>query len=217
MKSFLKKEWAKMSEMSAAEKRWYLWEYYKLHFFAFFSIVFFIGYIINIRFINPPMRDYMYIAWVGEALPHFQLLEIGEQLSVIVEDPERQIVSVTDYSFTDNPQVNMALQTRFMGLLQMGALDVFITTREGVYGFIEEGFIRTVYDVTGFLAENNPQVYNELELFVVEPYAAAVSLENSPFMQRLGIDTSDLYLCVVVNTERFYEISKALEVLFYGA
>jgi len=216
MKNFIKTEWAKLREMNFAEKRWYVWEYYKFQIFGFFVIVFIIGSIINSR-LNPRPDEYLYIGWIGISAAPFQLSDLAGELSVIVEDTERQIVVITDYSMTENNQVNRALQTRFMALIQIGAMDAFITTREGFEGLYEEGFIRHVDEVINYsevVLEERLLAINDEE---APPQFYAISIEGSPLLEQLGIESSDAYLCVILNTQRFCAIAKALEVLIYGA
>jgi hypothetical protein len=127
------------------------------------------------------------------------------------------------------------MQTRFSAMLQMGVLDMMITTREGVYASARTGLLRPVDEVKNYFFENNPQKSASLEdriIFIYSDdmfedgveapmentvFAMAISLHDSPFLQDFGIETEDAYLCVIVNSGRFYAISKALEVLLYGA
>ncbi|MCL2198697.1 MAG: hypothetical protein FWB80_07225 [Defluviitaleaceae bacterium] len=218
----MKKEWQKLSEMTFEEKRWYIWEYYKLHIGLFILVVFFVGSFINNRFINPRPNEYVYIAWVGiTATPH-QLDAASEELSKIVYNPYREIAVITDYSTTGNPEMDMALQTRFMALLQMGNIDVFIAPREGIDAFAEQGFIRPLGDILDYV-EDRRVLYaiHDRVILMEDMYAnthfLAVSLQGSPFLERYGLDADDIYFSFVVTSQRFYAVAKALEVILYGA
>lgn len=231
MKAFFKREWAKLRKMSFAEKRWYLWEYYKLHFAGIILVIFLLGYLVNWR-LNPPPDEYVYIAWLGVAATTTQLENLAAELSVIVEDPERQIIQITDYSLSPNPQMNDALQARFVAFLHLGALDVFISTREAANEMAHFGYIRTIDEVMDYLAQINPRLdledrlllltfdheYTENEFFDPDAeYFIGISLAGSPVLEEFGIDSSIAYLCVIINTRRLYEIAELLEVLLYGA
>jgi len=239
VRNFFKTEWAKLRVMTFAEKRWYIWEYYKFHIFMIIVGAFFLGTLINSR-LNPRPNDYLYIAWLGIPARHAQLTGFVDELTEkIAEDPERQVVVFTDYTFSDNFQVNQALQTRFMAMLQMGQLDMFISTREGIEGMIDVGtedfsYIRTVDEIMEYLEEINPQMHAALiesdriipltfptedggrELSEIE-YLVAISLYGSEFLAQHGFDYRDAYLSVVNSSRRFFAIAQALEVLLDGA
>ena len=227
MKEFFKVEWGKLREMSFKDKRQYIWEYYKLHLLGFAVAAFVLGSIINNVFINPPKYEYLYIAWAGIPAMPWILDELSQGLTVIVEDPERQTVFISDYSETGNPQMDMAVMTRFMALLQTASIDAFITTGGGIEELAEEGFIRPVHDILDAFAAINPtmeigdrflSIYHH-PWYSEEPVSdvLGISLAGSPFIEYFGISTDDMYLAVIGNATRFENIAKALEVFLYGA
>ncbi|MCL1863186.1 MAG: hypothetical protein FWF78_06450 [Defluviitaleaceae bacterium] len=221
IKNYIKKEREKLREMTFAEKRWYIWEYYKLHIGGFILVAFLLGSFVYNR-LNPSPDEYIYIAWVGiEAFAH-SLESASDELSIIVYNPERERAFITDYSSTSNSEMDMALQTRFMALLQMGNIDAFIAPREGIDAFAEQGFVRPLSDVLPYV-ENRQVLYaiHDRIILIEDMYAnthfLAVSLQGSPFFARHGIGADDIYLGVVANSQRFYAIAKALEVILYDA
>ena len=205
---FCSTEWAKLKQMNFAEKRWYIWQYYKLH---FFGLIFF-GYIafslIGVWMSNE--QEYLYIAWVGNPVDTHQLYELGNALQVIA--PNDEIIVINNYSATEDPTENMAIQTRFMGLMLLNAIDLFLMPREAVYESAYEGLIIPITSVMYQLKQTNPQLH--LNLLEINGENKALSLENSGLLNRLEIDCSNLYLAVIVGTDKDYEIAKALEVLF---
>jgi hypothetical protein len=207
----LKVEWAKLRKMSFAEKRWYLWEYYKIHFFAFVIAVFLAGSFINSRFINPRPKTYLYIACIGIDTNYLQIREMEKAFAVIVEEPERYEVYVTDYTLTGERQYDNALQTRFVSMIQLGEIDAIITSRHELEALISaETLIIRKID-SGIFARYQDR-FTESDGSVW-----AISLEGSSFFENLGIRTDDVYLCIVVNTKRLHGTVNALEVLVYGA
>ncbi|MCL2387276.1 MAG: hypothetical protein FWC89_06960, partial [Defluviitaleaceae bacterium] len=154
----------------------------------------------------------------------------------MVEDLDRERVEITNFTAVENARTNHAIQTRFISFLTIGALDAFVTTREGVEDVTAAGFTRPLTEVKQYLAEINPQLYATIEerLFVIEMESEvaseiesnddseyvqfiAVSLAGSPKLSLVGIDCENVYLCMIVNSERFYNIARALEVLLDGA
>jgi len=224
LKNFIKSERAKIREMSFVEKRWYIWEYYKLQIAAIVFVIILIVTFINHLFINPPKRDYLYIAWVGHQVYQGSLNEIGEHLGVIVSDPYRERVLVTSYAFTDNPQMDSALQQRFFAMIQTGSIDLFLTPQLGVQELAEGELSRPMHEVMTYVADISSTLYQQVSsqlltvTFEIEGYTytdvMGVSLTNTPFFEYLGLGSNDLYLMVVVNTQNFDRIAKALEAIF---
>ena len=224
IKHFFRTERAKFREMTFTEKRQYIWEYYKLQIFAAALLIFLIGYLINHIFINPPKTDYLYIAWVGEQTAPSILTDIGESLSIIVNNPYRESVSVHSYAFTDNPQIDSMTQQRFFAMLQVGSIDLFLTPHQGVIELAESELSRPMNEVMQYVATINPELYRQVTeqlaiiTFELDGYtyteAMAVSLANTPFFEYLNINANDIYLAVVINTQNFDRIAKALEAIF---
>ena len=215
MKEFFKTEWAKFREMTFAEKRWYIWEYYKLHIIGFAIAAFLLGSIINNTFINPPPNTFLYIGWLGNPVPFTTLSEMGNRLSIIVENPAREIVLFSNYNVTEDPQLNSAMQTRFFALMQTGAIDVFISSREGVQGWAEMGILQNVngikHDAISDRLITVSYVVDGTDELITD--VMAVSLHGSPFMEYFGIPTDDMYMVLVGNAFRFDRVLAGLEVL----
>ena len=224
--NMLKTEWAKMQQMNFTEKRQYIWDYYKMHIIAFFIISFMTGSLLNTLVFNPPRQEYVYFVWVGHPIASFVLDEFAEELNVVVENPDRYVVRATNYSLDGlDPQMIMGLQTRFIAQLQMSALDIFMLTREELYSFSSNGFILPITLFMEELKEMSPAVHGILEERLVEitfyadyygievtDYMAA-SLSGVPFFDKFYILTDDLYLAVVINSERFERTARVLEVM----
>jgi len=228
MKHFFSTEWAKLREMSFREKRQYIWEYYKLH-FLFIGIF---GYVfwglLNVWVINPNPQNYFYIAWLGPPIQMEYLENLSHSLEEIVENPNRQIVQVTSYSASPLPEENMAIQVRFIAMLQLQELDMFLTQRGGVSEIAAEGFIRPIHGFMDYLADAGSPLYETLSERLLDVTFShwdddnlsditdtmAFSLAESPLLASVGIDTSDLYASIVVNSERYREMAQALEVFF---
>ena len=224
--NMLKTEWAKLKEMNFTDKRQYIWEYYKLHIFGFLALSFFIGSLLNTMIFNPPRQDYLYFAWLGQHVTSITLEEFTESLDIIVENPDRYVVRATNYNTEGlDPQMVMGLQTRFVAQLQLGILDLFMISREELYGFSSSGLVLPIKSLLSELEDINSTVrdiMNErlVELtFYLEDYELitdymAVSMYDVPFFDKFGIPTDDLYLAVVINSERLGRVIRALEVIF---
>ena len=221
MKNFFKTEWSKLRQMTFGEKRQYIWEYYKLQIFIFIFVAFVVGNLINVIFISPRKFEYLYIAWLGIPADEAALEGISQELGVIVENPARQVVAITDYTETGNFSVDRHLRTRFRAMLQTGALDLFFTTDVGITELAEEGFIQSTERLMQNIYTHNPELYTLLSerlLYVqfergdeLRSNYMAISLHG--FWPEFGT----IYAAVVGNTTRFNEIRRALEVIIDGS
>jgi len=214
IKNFFRTEWAKLREMTFREKRQYIWEYYKLHMFGFAFVAFIVGSLLNVWVFNPPRQDFLYIAWIGELIPTDRLQNLSEALEIIVENPDRQTVTVFSYSETGNFQMDQGLRTRFSAFLHQGAIDVFMLPRHEVEGGIWQEYLQPFTSVMEELLLLNPSLYARLNLSLSCENEIALSLYGAPLLEYIGIDTSDLYLAMLINAHRFYEVARALEVMF---
>ncbi|MCL2203925.1 MAG: hypothetical protein FWB88_08300 [Defluviitaleaceae bacterium] len=203
----LREERDKLRQMNFREKREHIWAYYKLPIFFTLILIFVGGSIIN-ALVNPPKEDYLYIAWLAPGVHPAFLLELGERLHPIVYDPERQRVSVSSYTVTEDPQMNAALQARFAAMVRMASIDVILTNREGIEELTEMGWIRPVCDV---LRVYPAPLYDRLVPYPTGAYYIAISLSGSALLEEVGISTADLYLSIMANAERIEPIAQALE------
>jgi len=231
MRNFFRTEWAKLKPMNFTDKRQYIWEYYKLQIIAIAFGIIAIVYLINTMIINPPPRDYLYLAWQGNIIHTDPLEELGERLTVITENPDRYNVAVRSYLLTGEPQMDQAIITRFFAIMHVGDLHGILTTGANLVGLAEEGIINPVHDLLTYVEEINPELHDYLALraplitFVpdiadhdgtVVTDNMGISLHGSPLLYELGIPTGDLYLTITSVSDRYYELAKALVVMFEG-
>jgi len=225
LKHFFTVERAKLKEMTFAEKRDYIWTYYKIQIMATLFLVFMFGSLINTWFINPPKQEYLYIAWLGEFAMPATLDNLAERLSVIVTDPDRETVAVTAYAETGDPQMDMALSARFFGRMQTQALDLVLLDYYELNGLASMGAFRPVRDIAQ-AGLDNPALYQKItERMVAITYICnvsdaeitdmlAISLAGVPLLEEVGLSTDNLFLTMIFNSENTYKAAKAMEVIF---
>jgi len=227
MRKWFRTEMDKLKQMNFTDKRQYIWEYYKLHLFFIGLILFFIGYLINVWFINPPKRDYVYIAWQAQAVHPEHLNTLEDRLSIILEVPERYRISVNSYVLVGEPQMDQALVTRFFAMLHVGDIHAIMASRNEMIGSAYGGIIRPIYPVLDALEELNPDLHDyiakRVAVFTYSPEedpaaavtsAMGISLNDAPLLRELGFFTEDLYLCLIINSSHYYELAKVLVELF---
>ena len=225
IRQFFSREWAKLKEMTFEEKRWYIWEYYKLHIFILVLVLFIAGSIIN-NIINPPRQDYLYVAWQADLVTTDMLENLSERLSVIVDDPDNYAVSVRMYTLTDDPQMNMALITRFHAMLSLGEVHVLFTTGYDVYDFAEAGITAPLDEVLAIIRDTNPALYGAVyERLITITFTPewedealteimGIHMGGSPLLAELGFISDDLYFGIVGNAHRPESTAELLRVFF---
>lgn len=218
LKDYLATEKGKMRGMTFGEKLGYFWEYYKFH-LLFTAIV----VTLVVMLLIPSEREYLYIAWLVPYTQHTVLEETSEKLHPIVENPNREVVAITNYSRSEVFGPNQAMQQRFTAMMRIGAIDLFATPRHGVLELAGQGLLMPMHRVMGELYHLNPEVYRQATAYLLtisytfegenettDIYAIRVSL--TPFFRAL--DQQDLYLAVPFNASKFYEAARALEAIF---
>jgi len=227
IRRFFSAEMKKLKAMNFAEKRQYIWEYYKLHIFFIGFGAFIVGSFINIWFINPPKQDYLYIAWQAGFVHTQPLEELSEKLSVIVHDPERYRVSVRAYVLGEDLQLNQALATRFHALLTTGGVHAIITTSEGIQESAEFGLLKSPEVVLAIIREYDRTLYDKLtERLLTITFEIreedtpgitdimAINISGTPMLMDVDLGMDNLYLGVVSNSQQFDGIARALAAMF---
>ena len=226
IRQFFSREKAKLKEMTFAEKRWYIWEYYKLHIILGAAGIAIVSSMIYTTFINPPKNDYLYIAWQAGLAPTEMLDNLGERLSVIVEDPERYQVSVRSYTLGDDPQMNHALITRFHAMLSIGEIHAVLTTEEEAEQFAEFGIIASLDEVLTIVRESKPDLYDAMaERLIAMTFIPdgeeetvtdimSIHMGGLPIFTELGLISDDIFFGVVINARQPYSIVELLGVFF---
>ena len=227
IRKFFAEEAAKLREMNFTDKRQYIWEYYKLHMFFAALILFIGGSLINVWFINPPKRDYFYIAWQGGHIDARVLENLEDRLNIIVDEEiqGRYRATVRSYVLSGEPTFDQALVTRFHALISVGAIHTTITSYAGVEEAAVHGLLLPVDYVMAEIAALDPVMYrvisdNVLHMtFTMEDgtevtAAIAINLRYAPLLTELGFNTDDLYIGVITTSTNHYQTAKGLLVMF---
>ncbi|MCL2571734.1 MAG: hypothetical protein FWE11_04965 [Defluviitaleaceae bacterium] len=226
IRNFFRTEGAKLKKMNFTEKRQYIWEYYKLHIFVAIIIIFIAGSLINTWFINPPKQEYLYIAWQAPATS-IQLNALSEALDPIIGDPDRYRVSISSYMFTGDPQMDQAIVTRFFAMVHVGDLHGVVATKEDMIANVGGDLIKPIHGLLAEIETFDINLFNHVSNHLLHvPITledgttvydvVGIDLSSSPMIASVGVFVDDLYLGVISNSYHYYEIAKALEILFFG-
>jgi len=208
-KEAVREEIEKLKKMTFHEKRQHIWEYYKIHMLLVVTVIFFIFGMTQVA-LNPPKREFVYIAWLGPTIETSTLNALGESLSPLLENPQRQRISVTSYTETSDETVNQAMRQRFVMLLHTASMDLIITTRIGMEELHEMEWLRPLEGVFARM----PCGGENLTKVEFDGRPKGISLAQSNMFNELGFETDNLYIMAVMNTNKLAQIALVLEEIF---
>ena len=222
IRNFLTEETAKLREMNFTDKRQYIWEYYKLQLLGLVIVLALLGSFIHTRF-NPPKGEYLYIAWMSHFVTYQHLSDLSTSLNTIIDEEKHYEVLVRSYVFTGDPQMDHAIQMRFFSLLSIGSVDAVIQSKEDLEANAIFGIVQPVHGLVSAIEALDPEMHsiisdrlltitfddidNEGETITD---TMAICIQGSPLLTALGFPTDDLYIGIVINSEKYYELAKAI-------
>ena len=222
IRNFITEETAKLREMNFTDKRQYIWEYYKLQIFGLAIILILLGSAIHTR-LNPPKGEYLYIAWMSHFVLDQSLEDLATSLNGIIDEEKHYEVHVRSYVLTEDPMMDQAIFTRFFSLLSIGGIDAVVQTKEEVIASASFGITEPVHEVVSVIAALDPELYSNLSdrLVTITFYdidnegevitdTMAISLQDAPLLTELGFLTDDVYISLTINSDRYYELAKAI-------
>ncbi|MCT4687801.1 hypothetical protein [Vallitalea sp.] len=129
---------AKFKELTRKEKVEYIWEYYKIHIFASILVMIIVGSFLNIWVFNPPPKSAVSVNFVGSSIVSDNTESLEKELNPIIVTEEMGNKKVFFNTFVygiENPQIQMATQTKFVANISARELDVLILDKEQ-YNFL---------------------------------------------------------------------------------
>jgi hypothetical protein len=222
-----KNEMAKLKAMTFKEKREHIWEYYKLPIAVTVLAILILGSLINTWFINPPKKDYLLLAWMGNPVPDEQLGALAETLTeTLVENPAKERVTVSSFVAGNDAAFIVAMQERLMAMMVTGEIDIFILNSSRLNDMAGEGNLLPLDKLVEELTREPEYaaLYDKL-IFVKaayiinaagdkETHTFGINLRDCPLFTSMNIDTKDMYLCLAVNTKKIDRVAPLLEVLY---
>ena len=190
-------------------KAWWAhyWYYYKFHALAIAFVLFMVGSIIysNVTRVHYDLQV-SYIGLFGINPDHEEALTayFEEAIEDVTENGKKEIGFIY-YSFdnvmADNSlsEEESAYQMKFAAELQAGESDLYFMTGTNANDLI--GFGETFMNVNDFAGENCSEERIKRD---ENGYPYAVSVAGNKSLEAMGIDTSDLYVCV----RQLYEMNQ---------
>ncbi len=236
LESYTEKE--KWASLSTKKRIRYLWDYYKLHFFIVFLILYIIGFNIYRQVTH---KDTLLFSALINFAPSE---EISKQLSedyltyINANTRKEQFKLYSGWYLTadkDSPyyEYNFASQMKILAAIDDEQLDVILLDRESFDAFSQNGYL---YNIEELLRESS--VYDKAKPYIIsnivflEDNAKDINFdatiefvaETAEFPMGLDITNCSIlsdqqysdtvYLAVIANTPRKEEVTRYLEYLF---
>ncbi|GMQ62924.1 hypothetical protein [Vallitalea maricola] len=174
---------AKFKELTRKEKVEYIWEYYKLHFFAGILVLIIVGSFLNIWVFNPPPKSAVSVNFVGSSIFADNTEPLEKELNpiIVTEEMGNKKVFFNTYIFgIEDPQMQMATQTKFVANISARELDVLILDKEQFDSLVLQGSMLPL-----------DQVFSEDELNNLNDRLLKSKSEEDTNEQIYGIDVTD--------------------------
>ncbi|MCL2699012.1 MAG: hypothetical protein FWE68_01740 [Defluviitaleaceae bacterium] len=129
----------KFKNMSRRELAEYVWDYYKLPIIAALFVIIVTGSLVNTFLVNPQKKPYIGLAVYGEFVDRDSIDALGALFTTALVPEELQSgweAVVNNFYMDGNPQIAMAMSSKFAALMMMGEIDILIASREQFYEMI---------------------------------------------------------------------------------
>jgi len=180
--------------MSFKEKAAYAWEYYRIHIIAVLAGLAVLYSFLDMYILNPAPKDYINFVFsdIFVAYDDLEILRDDFNKKLIPEDVNESCVFDAFYESTD-PQVAMAMQTKFFASIQTNSLDIMMLT-EGRFNEYD-GEIEWV-SFSDYFSENeiNERFENIIES---DGKITGVSIINSKVLDSLEFDYKNKILVIL--------------------
>ena len=221
LKNFFAAEWAKLKEMTLKEKASYIWEYYKIQIITALIIIFLAGNLINVIWINPPKKLYLQLGFYGSYVDDAALDSMCGQIeNAVMTSEELQTMQITGIYFivdSNDPQMNMANQEKFMAMISAREIDMYVANETDFYSLVSEGFCLPLNEV---LSDRQMSQLSDKLIIGIDndniETEYGIKLDDSQLFTDNGIPVNGQYLAVVVNSDRLDNVNRVIE-LIYGS
>jgi len=227
LKDKIQAERNKLREMTFKKKLEYIWDYYKFPIIGFFVVLIFIGSLLNIRYFNPPPGTALFVAWSAGFATEEQLDDLKNILGErIIDEAENEEVSISLFLESEvNPAFSSANAQRLVAMVAAGEIDVFITDKQLLEEFSENGILMPLDHMLAEIKERNPTVHSRIEenityaLYRAENGSTTeritgIQIGSSPLLTELDFFEQELFFCISVTSGKHENNILALITLF---
>lgn len=207
-------------EMTFGEKVDHIWEYYKLHILGAAGALLFIGSMLNLYVFNPAPKvvfDLTVRVPQHSYDSDYGLTLRDELIDHILDDPKTQTITVDllQTNISADPQLVMAVETRFMGKAEVRELDLIIVDEMNFKFMAADGYFMEI----GQLEEQyGIMLPEDAKIYVTDPESQdkrfmALDITKVPKLAPIVTDRdTNYYVGVFV---RSLQGERTMEVLAY--
>lgn len=121
----------KLKEMKSFRDRVdYIWEYYKLPIVSTILFIFFVGYIVNTMWINPPDKTAVGLVITSSLFETADVFKEKSEQDINIEDGYEITITSLPFGIGDDLQYQRAVQQKFQVMLAARELDLVIGVEE---------------------------------------------------------------------------------------
>lgn len=200
-----------IQHLSLKDKIDYIWTYYKIHILGTLFGLFMIFSLINSIFINPPPKEFVAISFLGNYVEDEKLENLQQIVNKKFLNDEDKKFSTVCYSFykSDDVNVDMAIQTKFMALSSSKDLDILIGSKSEFDSLLESDYLADLGTLFPNLSTTpSIKTYLDKQKNIVGFY-----IEKSEALDKINFDYKDQIISITSNTQRLESSKEVLEFL----
>ncbi|MDR1530978.1 MAG: hypothetical protein LBS62_02115 [Clostridiales bacterium] len=203
------------NEMTFAEKREHIWEYYRIHILGALAILALIVSFIYGTFINPPPETFAQFAFYGDFYVGEETLTnmrtyMDQRLAL---DTKKYVTQSFECYTAEGLDVeySRAMMEKFFVMLAVSEIDIVITNKAGAeYLGEDEAFLKLSEILSpGELGSLEDKLY-----FDAAGDAAGIKLDGSRALADSGVDSADLIALAMVNSKRLDAAAEILRIFW---
>lgn len=213
----------KMKNMTAKEKREYIWEYYKLPIFGVILSIFIvssIGYYILTK--KTPVLNVL-LTTTGRT---YELDKISNDLSdQLTPNKLKQKVAVSSLIYgndkattksvaQDAQMANMTNDQKVAAMFYAKEIDIFIGEKEHFDFFAKQGGFYEVKDFPEIKVSNDKLVNSIVQRQGNDSKPYGISIKGIPYFEKMFGDTSNLVLAIGGNSPHLDKVKEFLNYIF---
>jgi len=222
-------EMAKIREMPFKKKAEYIWEYYKIPILVFAGILFILGSLINIWFINPPPTTVLLVSWNATFAPDVLLTDLAEVLDERIVDEKKnervEVISIWISEEAGDPMMNMGNMQRLVAMVAAGTIDVFILNEELLEDYNGNGMIQPLEQILAEVRMKNSVVYNRIQEHIVilpresedgrmSEHIIGINIDDRPLLSEFPRFEQEFFFTVSTTSGNLDSVAEALIVFF---
>lgn len=206
LKQESQKEREKLKNMSARDRVWYIWEYYKVHIFLLFVLIFII-YLIGNIFYNKTFTNQLYYVVINNTnIPGTSFEELNQEFKDYMNYGKKDTITADGSMLIKHGDIASELDygnmAKISAIVAISDLDIMICDQVNMDHYNQLDAFQNLEQVlpddlwqkvknTAYYAKNSEN----------QEIACAIDLNYTKFPQKTGVQIEPCYLGIVSNTQ----------------